>query len=481
MALTFTSISRASPPVLAATIWIVSSCAGALWLAIWYGQTVFTDMPLFDDWAFLDFARAYSQDETGLLGVLDRHNGHPSVPSRIAFLLAYALTDFNIAWIRWATLVANAACATAVGYMLWRAVCLQRADEGVADPGPEAVLNPALLIGLPLSAVWFLSLAHWETYSVAMCLSNVVVSLCAMLALLCLDAWLRDRRRVWLAAAFILAVAATLSMTQGLLVWGAFAFICVIHPDRRRLRVQAAVFGIVFFAALVWTFFALAGGQGLGARNYENLLLAPVLILGAVLFGFVNNGALVPLDLAAGVAMSGLVLLSGLVFLRMPQAARNRATPFLGMLLVGLGSIAFIAWGRQAMPLEALVAPRYATLAAPALAGMIGVLCVGASTDKLAGQALAALACLAVVGMILTNTQEARMAPYRAIAMQGLEAKLTDPAAPRTPEWFAADMLVYPDFMEGAIRTTDFLDRHDKSVFGGAPSGEPALSNAPAH
>jgi hypothetical protein len=79
----------------AALLLAVAAIVGSAALLIWYGATIFDDLPLTDDWAFIDRLRSFVERKTGIDYFFIVHNGHPSPPGRALFYVSYLLDSIT--------------------------------------------------------------------------------------------------------------------------------------------------------------------------------------------------------------------------------------------------------------------------------------------------------------------------------------------------------------------------------------------------
>jgi len=397
---------------------VVAVAAVMAWLNLDYARRVFTDVPFVDDWYFIEILRAHARGELGLRHLFMTHQGHPSLPGRLSFLLSYRLQGFDLLTVRWLSILTVLAAAAVAGAATAAIILRQPRDAGVTQPG--------FVLGVPIVIAVCATLGQWEIYSFAMGIGNASVNLYGFAAIFAMHGWLERRRWSWLALALACAVASNLSMGQGALVWAALAFMMVLHPDRRRLLPLAAAMLAVCVAA------ALLQAQGMGSSpggsvsklDLGRAVRATLGLLGVPLIGQIGNAVVVPLSMAFGVAVLGLGLVG---LLRLPDAdpAQCRAMlPFLGCIAWGGGALVLIVIGRQEGPMFAQLAPRYTPIIAPIVVGLVGLLGVGASWASLGGRLLTALFVLAVVGLGVTNVEERNMAHYRPDAFARMEAAI---------------------------------------------------------
>lgn len=469
---------KAMAPRGLAILWIVAACVGSLWLVLHYAFQVFGGLPVYDDWPFLEQVRQFNQRQIGIDHIFLRHNGHPSVPSRLAYLLVYRFDGLNLAPLRWTSLIGNIASAVLVSAMMIRAAQSRPAEQG-PDGQPKwrpriDVLHPAILVGVPVSTALFLSLGQWETYSVAMCVGNVIVTLSAMLAIFAFDFWLKRRRAVWFVMALLMATIATFSMTQGMICWLVFSGMIWFSPDGRRLQRLALVFGVIFLITLVWNVIGFAGGSGIGSKkDLGHFIIGLFLVLGVPVFGLIANKVLLPWVLTGGLLLAPGVGFAAASIRWINAATLARALPFLGVLAYGLGSIALIVWGRQILTFEAIAAARYALLGLPALIGALGVLAILAERSRWAERFIAATAALCVLGLVVTNEEENVMGFYRASLFKDLDTGLRDPAVVKDQAWFEQHFYLNDKFAHDAVTVLPFLRAQHQSIFGKPPPPAP--------
>ena len=399
------SLSRAAGPAAVA----VTACVMA-WLNVEYAMLAFTGVPHVDDWYVINRLAAYASGEAGLGHLLERHNGHPSLPARLAFLVSYRLQGLDLLTIRWGMLLIVAATAAVVAVSSMAALRPDSAREEAAQPG--------IVLAVPLAIALCTTLGQWEIYSLAMAIANAAVNLFALTAIFSMHFYLQRRHPAWLALAFVCAVMASLSMGQGSLAWIALGAMLVLHPERRRLLPLAGLVAAISAVAVMTQLAAASGAARPGLRSLEfgRSASAVIGLLGLPIMGQVRNALVPQLTMSFGAAVLVLGMLAGARVLRAGPAELRSMVPFLGCIAYGGASLALIVVGRQGFPIEAMLASRYVPIVAPVAVGLAGLLAAGARWNSAATHLLSAFTAVAFVGLLVTNREERAMAPHRGAA-----------------------------------------------------------------
>ena len=121
---------------------VVAVAAVMAWLNLDYARRVFTDVPFVDDWSFIEILRAHARGELGLRHLFMTHQGHPSLPGRLSFLLSYRLQGFDLLTVRWLSILTVLAAAAVAGAATAAIMLRQPRDAGVTQPG--------FVLGVPL-------------------------------------------------------------------------------------------------------------------------------------------------------------------------------------------------------------------------------------------------------------------------------------------------------------------------------------------
>lgn len=390
------------------------------WLALWaivpaivviqYGVDAFTDVPHIDDWSYIDRLRALENGEIGFAHHLfERHNGHPSLFSRLAMWVSYRFFELDMCPIRWLMLVVQFASAALAARLVigenWRAV---RETH-------------ALLLGAPAVVMTALSLNEWETYSIAVNTAFVFATFFTLAAVLAFQKWLsNDGSLLALAASLACAALASLSGSQGVLALGALAVMALLQPRWARWRLGAAL-AAALVVGVALNALANEGGATtpleFGALSRIALMLA-----GVPWFTAVNNTPAPGVFVAFGAFAALAAAAGGFWWLRAAQEERARALPSLALLVFGLGVIALLTVGRRDFPLEAIAASRYANLLFPGAVGLVGLLSVAASSSAVGRAGAAGLFAVSMVGWFAAVEQESLVKPYRVEAMHNIRA-----------------------------------------------------------
>lgn len=406
-----------------AAIGVVSAAA-----AIAYGLTAFSDVPHADDWAHIYRLALLENGDMSLAQYLStRHNGHPVVAGSTAFLLSYHWAALDLRWVRWAMLVLAMGSAALAGTMLMRAA--------------DRPCSPIVLLAAPAAVLVGLSLAGWETYSVASNVTMVVSTLCTLASVATFALWQQRGGPIWLASALALAVVSSMNGLHGCLAILALASMALMSPDR---RIAVAVPLLLVFAVIATLNFVA------GAEVADRQLSLPRMVQGLVMLAglpwFAPVGARVSPEAFTAVGLVVLPILASLVVwaLRQDAATRGRTVPYLALLGVGAGVAIMIAISRSYQPPEHIAASRYVAMLFPGVVGALGLVGIAAERTGVARYALGALFAFAFVGWSLGAQGEFTMAPHRARAHERIRVLATsDAPLPGEAQHFAAPAIAF--------------------------------------
>ncbi len=399
----------------------VVAMIGSTALLVWYGHTVFKDCPLIDDWAFVDRLKAYLSGEAGIGYFFERHNGHPSLLSRLLFYIAYRTSRLDFRVIRWHSIGILLVTAALIGWQLFHD--LTRGAYGTRAGRAVALILVAPACGLVLS------LGHWEVLTLAMAVDNCAVNALAIAAILLTDHWRRRDDALSLAAAVATGLLATMCMLQGALVWPAMALTLLLAPRRR--GTVPVLLGLAT-ASLISGLAALKGVAAAGGTKiaFDALYAVKgILILqGLPFLGAIHNGFIPLADLAVGLVIVLLTATALLVFFAAMPAQRSGQCKYIGIAAFGGATALLIALGRHQYTAEQLAASRYATALLPAAVGLWGFLAVSAQGSRVTERCLIGLYVITVAGLAITDYQEARLAAARGQTMVAMQEALRDGA-----------------------------------------------------
>lgn len=445
-------------------LWIALATLVPAFVLIRYGQLLFGDVPHIDDWLYIDRLRALESGELGLWQyVFERHNGHPSVPSRLAVLSAYHFADLDLGLLRWGMLIGQFCTAATAACLI---VACARDGTRTTPEGNRLLESHAVIFGVPIVMLTALSLNEWETYAVATNFNNVMVTLFALGAVLTFHLWQANGRKASLLCVSIAcALAASLSAAPGVLIWGALAAMAFLRPPRPQLSTGIA-FAAVFVAFALLNAFAVSSSRVADAPlDVSKMLASAVMLVGLPWFSHIKNSQVVAIYLAFGTLLLPILAYAILRWLRASEEERAQSLPFLVLLGYGCCAIVLIAVGRRFFPIESIAASRYVGFIFPLVVGLAGLLGVAAKTSTPSRSMISGLFTLALVGWIVAANQEGAMAPYRVDATRMKRELLTSGALLET-QVIRRRFFVDEYYAKHVIpRSVQFLRENKLSVF----------------
>ncbi len=306
---------------------LVAQLAALLWL-IWHRTP---HVPMWDEWELANFFELADRDQLRLLDFWGFQNEHRIVLPRLILYGLIAATG----WQRQIIMVFNLGIALGTFALTFAAV--RRTVGGRA----------AALLGVPLALLLF-SFAQFENWLFAF-ETNFILAGCGIA--LALWGLLPRAARGEADRAFVIAIAgasiASLSTLAGLLAWAAF-LPAVWWRGPRRLALWCALalaIGVPYFQGFP--------GRAGGGASLGQIARYALAYLGGPL-GYPS----VPLATAYG--LLGLILLAfviGLIWWRGWLDAR--ASTWLGLALLGLGSMVLTTAGRAVLGADQALASRY--------------------------------------------------------------------------------------------------------------------------
>jgi hypothetical protein len=357
-----------------------------------------TAVPYLDDWAYVVVLGEHLEGRRSLFEYLfTSHNGHPSVPSRVLFLIAYYFADLRLDLLRTLTAVALIASAAA----LFRLVA----------PARGGATGARLLFFFPCLTL-VVSLGHWEILSIASTVSNALALLFSILGIILTGDGLRRGDVRTLTLGGVSAFAATCSMSHGSLTWLAMAWQAAIATRPR--RGLAAAFALVGVASL--PVIAMLSPRTSPSLDIGLFAQAALIATGTGLIGFVNNQSVPALNLVAGGIVVGLAGGCAWTLSRMSAEARQAVNESSALIVLGWLSVLALAYGRMGFGADYLASSRYAAIAMPMTAGVY--LFWLARPHPGTVLALPLTAALVLASAALTNREEARIAPHRVRAWE---------------------------------------------------------------
>ncbi|HEX6812653.1 MAG TPA: hypothetical protein VF384_13585 [Planctomycetota bacterium] len=439
-----------------AVVLVLAGCAALL---VAYGSRVIFDVPLLDDWSFVEQLQRYLAGECSLPQyLLARHNEHLAIPSRLLFLLLYHWTALDLRVLRWLTLAVLFACAVIVA-------CAVSCDVA-RSPGSRSARDRAaeLILWLPFAAMTA-SLAGWETVAVAMSFTNAVALLATLSAVLAFERW-RGRASIGnCLSTFGLTLLATVSLGSGLLLWFVLAVAATCSWRLRRRRLETALLwllGLGFLAAQV-----VARSAALQQSAGVGLALAVVEVAGVPLALQQHGEPDAAMCLLSGAGLVVALGLSSVHHARRGAELRARSTRYLLWGWAGFATCAAIALGRHGLPgVGSLAASRYVPMVLPLALGSLAYWICTAATRRAASR----VACGVALGItclgLAIDFGELRMSRSRANACTSMITLLSGDLA-KVPEVTWRTQLYLEPWLaqQVAQRNVPFLRAHELSLF----------------
>lgn len=429
-----------------------------------------SDTPHIDDWHFISDLEQFNQGDQGLSAesyYLKRHNGHPSVPARAAFLISAKCFDLNLQYIRYGTYFISLICFALLSFL---AVVIQKRTS-----------IPFVWI---LSFIAFCSLAvfspnHWETYSLAMGITNMVATVAVIGSVIAGYWWTCGKGGGFLAISFSAALLATASMSQGMFVWTALAVLFLAGAPRHKMAL-IAVCCVTQLLAFLWNYIGYTGaGGGSQPLDVLRILLSVPILVSSPFFGMVSNNPCVPLSVSSGVVIFALCAL-GLLSVCLSSTRNSKiVAPFLALLCYGALTIALIALGRRDMPLELIAAPRYATLTMPFLIGAFGAISITAAKERWAAVALGGIFSLCLTGWLFSSQQEYALLEARRTTVAHIKKYLLSRSPYEDDDQSLREKLyIDGNTLKVAKRSIRFIKEQQMSIFS-VP--DPPVKAQPGH
>ncbi len=196
------------------------------------------DFPMLDQWEFVPTLQAWHEGRLGVADLMAQHNEHrPALPRALQLLLAM-LTGWDVRAESTLTLL----CA-ATGFL----VLLRALKPTIANLGK----HPQALASFTLSALYF-SAVQWQNWLLGW---QVQLVLSTTLAIATYSLLLHTTWRCFIAA-LLLAIGATFSFANGLLVWPIGLVLLLGNPARSRsLGLKASALWTLAFAAVAMIYF----------------------------------------------------------------------------------------------------------------------------------------------------------------------------------------------------------------------------------
>ncbi|MHB1955923.1 MAG: hypothetical protein ACYCOU_19505 [Sulfobacillus sp.] len=414
----------------------------ALYIAIHHIDSSTLNVPFADTWNFLPSLGHMLAHGWTLGDLIAPYNGMRVPGVWLSLLLSASLNHLNVQNIKF----------VGVAFLFLTSVLLY-----------FSLLNTKALetwkLGILFIPIFFLvlSLSQWETLLQEDTINSTMVTFFAASSLIA--CWSSVRRNNFLPGyigTIVLCTLASYSFVNGLLLWPLTTALYVVAGWHKNRRIAFLIY--LFTGLLVWsTYFA---GNSLGsylAFDLSHLAQTAsyfLVSIGNSVLGFYRNQALVFAD-----ALLGIMLLTIYAFCTWLCIVQRRleSVPYVALIFYSLLTSAVMAYGRAHFGVAEAASSRYYTLTVLGPAGAFLSLAAGRPQPSLRGIskfALGALTAIIVLGVVTSDVQESRMAPYRMVNYQQMRAVLTN----HEPITIAVDQLfdvypVSPTVMREGLRT----------------------------
>lgn len=420
----------------------------------YHALSLASDTPHIDDWHFISDLPKLTKHSPTHSYMLERHNGHPSVPARVAFLISAEYGNLHLQYLRYGTFFLS---LTGFGLLVLLSARVRKALDA-----PYVVL---------FCIIAFCSLAvfspnHWETYSLAMGITNMTTTVAVIGSVVAGYSWVCGKGIKYVLISFAAAILATLSMTQGMFVWSALAVLFWFGDASRKTLLTTLCCGVQILA-LFWNYFGHASAAS--ASEYQvalKLSLMVPMLVSIPFFGMISNAPFVPLSVSSGAVICALCAVGLLSVSLASSDSRKSAAPFLALLCYGALAISLIALGRRDMPLELIAAPRYAALTMPFLIGAFGAIGLAAAKERMAAVALGAIFTLCLTGWLVGSQQEFALLEARRTTLSHIkEYLLSSSVNQRDDQSMREKLYINANTLEAARRSIAFMKEHQMSIF----------------
>ncbi|WP_425106521.1 hypothetical protein [Ancylobacter sp.] len=278
----------------------------------------------------------------------------------------------------------------------------------------DASFISRLIASIGIASLLF-NLHNWENI-----LAPWIINSTSLLFCFIISTYTTSKKRIfYMIISILFSALASLSFSNGFLVWICCFFILISHRMFKRASIFL-VLGVLFiiYAIKDW-------GQPSSGVNIGNSILR--------MFSAVGNGlsfSPTAISTAAPVSVSDmhLLMITGLIlilvacwmaFLVRRDIARSSFA--ISFMLFGLGSCALIAVGRSTLPVEQAASSRYYFSAVPILIGIILILLDLSRKNKLAAFALSGCVAVVFASYFVAFRTEMATAPYRKLAFDRWE------------------------------------------------------------
>jgi hypothetical protein len=215
-----------------------------------------------------------------------------------------------------------------------------------------------------------------------------------------------------LSAAFGAAALASMCMLQGAMAWLVMIVTLLLTPDWRGSLWAVAGLAAAFLFTAAFDLNSLPGGAKVAVDLLFTVkglsMLAGTPFLGAIHAQFVPAA-----DLAIGSFIVAVTLLNLAIYFNGFPPRCIGQSKYIGWILFGAAMALLITLGRHQYTLEQLASSRYATAMLPAATGIWGFVCLAALSNSAARASLVVLSIVTMIGVMVTNYQEARLVPAR--------------------------------------------------------------------
>ena len=318
---------------------LLAACLAPAALALWWVYRFTVNVPMWDEWQYLQLLRASYESHVNWQMLFAQHNEHRILVPRLVMLGLDHLSHYDNRW----ELYAAWGCLAGVALLCF-------AEIRRVQP------RYALLAAAPMSAMVF-TLRQYENLIWGM---QITLMLCVFFAAAAL-ALLASSRRMALAPAAICAVAASFCFFNGLLIWPAGA---VQLAAARRWRVLPAWCGAgaATTAIYLWGYVKPGHHPSLTSFLHQRLAGLPFFLAAA--------GNSMSETERAGICYGSLVALFALVLLWRSLRDGTGQTMAPGLIAFAAGTWAALTLGRAGFGVEQALTSRYASFT---LLGVCGI------------------------------------------------------------------------------------------------------------
>ncbi len=432
-------------------------------IAASYVARIATDVPFYDEWRFIPFIEKWRAGALTWADVVAQHDGHRIVTTRLAILASARLTHWNILYEVWGGFAFLVGTGAILAWLHGRATRSSGAGWSVAS-------------AFALATIVF-GLRQWENLYAPWGLCIFSLGFFALLTFVLVQ------RRRW-GAAMATATLASLSFTNGILVWPIVLLQLLVEEYRvapsgaeaaRRAARPAAAWVAVGAAVLAAYFSRYDRGLAHPSGSAGVIGLRFLAAIGTSISpdrGVVSGGA--PLSPLTGAPLSialGVFTLAALALALRPRPRRELPADYglhLAMALFSLGSVAMLALGRSYLGLLQALSSRYTTSVTLLLAA---VLLASARPARPGGWLAAArwgLVALAICGNVIATRKELQIVRHQAAGLREWARRVRNYRSTTDGEFANPH---YPP--EQVRRWSAALEREGLSLFHRPPGARP--------